>query len=108
MSSFVLAVENQSLSLFLAIRAFFARLTAALPTAAPAWMPLVVEADEYVGELNRALQAHPAYEKGMQFKVPADLADYATVDDIAHSGPARLDGVYRKVMEDVSLRFELV
>jgi hypothetical protein len=44
----------------------------------------------------------------MQFNVPADVADYATVDDIAHSGPARLDGVYRKVMEDVSLRFELV
>jgi hypothetical protein len=108
MSSFVLAVESQSLSLFLAMRAFFARLAAALPTAAPAWMPLVVEADEYVGELNRALQAHPAYEKGMHFQVPAGLSDDATTDDIAHAGPARLDGVYRQVMQDVSLRFELV
>jgi hypothetical protein len=71
-------------------------------------MPLVVEADEYVGELNRALQDHPAYEKGMQFSIPAELADCATEDDIANTGPVRLDGVYRQVMEDVSLRFELV
>jgi hypothetical protein len=108
MSSFVLAVESQSLSLFLAIRAFFVRLAAVLPTAAPAWIPLLVESDEYVGELNQALQAHPAFEKGMQFHLPAELADFATTGDIVYSGPARLDAVYREVMEEVSLRFELV
>jgi hypothetical protein len=105
MNAFALVVDSNSL--FHSFRTFLSRAVAALPAAAPAWMPLVIEADAYVGELNQALQAHPAYEKGMHFHVPAELSDDATTDDIVHAGPARLDGVYLQVMEDVSLRFEL-
>jgi hypothetical protein len=105
MNAFALVVDSNSL--FHSFRALLSRAVAALPTATPAWIPLVIETDAYVLELNRALQAHPAYEKGMHFHVPAELANDAGTDDIAYTGPARLEGIYREVMEDVSLRFEL-
>jgi hypothetical protein len=69
------------------------------------WVPMVLNSEEFLAELNRRLQMHPAYRPGMAFHLRGDAVDGERRFD--HNGPDGMARAYSEVLAEVSHDFEL-